>query len=82
MSSNKKKSDRCIGDYWKHFEREEVSSDGHARATCKFYGYSMYKGESSKMLDHIANHCKETLGLVVREYLEKFSKTETETGTS
>lgn len=82
MSSNKKKIGRRTGNYWEHFERGEVSSDGHARATCKFCGYSMYRGESSKMLGHIANHCKEAPGLVVREYLEKFSETETETGTS
>lgn len=83
MNSNKKNG-RRIGDYWEHFEREEVSSDGHARATCKFCGYSMYRGESFKMLGHIANHCREAPGLVVREYLEKFSETatETETGTS
>lgn len=79
MSSNKNKGGRRPGDHWEYFERGEVSSDGHARATCKFCGYSMYRGESSKMAGHIANHCKKAPGPVVREYLEKFSdETETE----
>lgn len=42
----------------------------------------MYRGESSKMLGHIANHYKEASDLVVREYLKKFFETETETRTS
>ena len=78
MSSNKKKGGRSLNDHWEHFERGEASTDGHARATCKFCGYSMYRGESVKMAGHIANHCKEALGSVVRKYLGKFSETETE----
>ena len=81
MSSTKKKGGRNLNDHWEHFERGEVSSDGHARATCKFCGYSMYRGESAKMAGHIANHCKEAPGSVVRKYLKKFSENETETET-
>src|ERR1043165_737118 len=79
MNSNKKKGGRSLNDHWKNFEHDEVSTDGHVRATCKFCGYSIYRDESVKMASHIANHCKEVSGLVIRKYLEKFSETETET---
>lgn len=72
MSSNKK-GGRRQGDHWEHFIRGEISSDGHARATCKFCDFSLYRGESAKMEGHIANHCKGAPGYVVRVYLEKLS---------
>lgn len=71
--SDKKGGGRRKGNHWEYFERGEVSQDGHARATCKFCGFSMYRGESAKMEGHIANHCKKAPGYIVREYLGKTS---------
>ena len=71
----KRAGGRPRGDYWEYFERTEVTTDGHAKATCKFCGDSWYRGEKSILMGHLANHCKMAPSNIVQEYLTKMSET-------
>lgn len=69
-----KRGGRPKGDHWEHFERTEVTNDGHAKATCKFCGDSWYRGEKVILVGHIANHCKAAPPNIIREYLGKMNE--------
>ena len=67
---NIRKGGRPQGKHWEYYERSENTQDGHACATCKFCGFSLYRGECAKIEGHIANNCKKAPGYVIREYLQ------------
>ena len=62
---SRNKGDRHKNDCWEHFERTEVTHDGHAHATCKFCRETWYRGEKALMEGHLANHCKKAPGNVI-----------------
>ena len=68
---SRNKGGRHKNDCWEYFECTEVTHDGHARATCKFYGEIWYRGEKALMERHLANYCKKASGNVIKKYLIK-----------
>jgi hypothetical protein len=77
-----KKGGRPQGKHWEYYERSENTQDGHACITYKFCEFSLYRGKCAKMEGHLANHCKEALGYVIRKYLQKLSNSEKSEETS
>lgn len=75
QEQNKRPGGRPKGDFWEHFERLDPTSDGHAKAICKYCGKSWYRGEKTILVGHIANHCEEAPSSVIREYLMKMNET-------
>ena len=74
---NKNKEDQHINNCWEYFEHSNVTNDGHAHATCKFYGETWYREEKALIEGYLANYCKEASGIIIREYLKKFHESET-----
>ncbi|CAI2201734.1 19647_t:CDS:1, partial [Funneliformis geosporum] len=69
---NKKKGGgRPLNEIWKHFERFPTETPGKFRACCNFCLLELKCAEIVALEEHLANHCPNAPGLILREYMQK-----------
>lgn len=62
---------RPLGQIWKHFNKGKVVNVGKFEAECKYCSSNWKRGETPVLEEHLANHCPNVPGNILREYLEK-----------
>ncbi|CAI2186887.1 6076_t:CDS:2, partial [Funneliformis geosporum] len=69
---NKKKGGgRPLNEIWKHFERFPIETPGKFQACCNFCPLELKRAEIVALEEHLANHCSNASGLILREYMQK-----------
>jgi hypothetical protein len=74
MNASKKERGRPKDNVWDHYEQGERNSQGHASATCKYCSMKYNRGEMTILKTHLANHCKEAPGSVIRVFQNNFEE--------
>jgi BED zinc finger len=74
MSTTKTKPGRPRNDIWEYYTQGERDSEGHASAECNFCHVKYSRGEIEIMKGHLANHCPDAPGNVIRTYQNLFEQ--------
>lgn len=77
--NSKNKGGRPVSSVWEDFTRETQVAPGKYKAVCKYCNITWTRGELTKLEEHLANHCPEAPGDVVRKYLTKVLEREDKT---
>ena len=72
----KNKGGRPSSSIWEDITRGTQVAPGKYQATCKYCSTTWTRGELSKLEEHLANHCPEAPGGIVRKYLTKILERE------
>jgi hypothetical protein len=78
-SISKKKRGRPQDDVWSHYIQGERDKEGHASSTCIYCNENCSRGDITMMQGHLANHCQEAPGPVIRKYQSFFEGKQTKT---
>ena len=73
---SKNKGGRPANPIWDDIIKGVSVGFGKFQATCKFCKETWTRGEVSKLEEHLANHCSEAPGSIVRKYLARLLERE------
>ena len=59
---------------WTYYQEGERDSQGHASAICNFCNIKYSRAEISVLKGHLANHCMEAPGSMIRTYQNFFEE--------
>jgi len=76
-STSKKKRGRRQDEVWIHYIQGERDKDGHASSKCTYCNQDLGRGDITAMQGHLANHCQEAPGPVIRQYQNFFEDKQT-----
>jgi hypothetical protein len=79
LGKKKNKGGRPASSIWDDITKGNHVGSGKYHATCKYCNFSWSRGDISKLVTHLANHCSEAPAPVVRKYLTEMLEREDNT---